>query len=137
VATAWKVVEHYVKLRATENGYPGPADDLVGFGEWAADRIDAAIRLEGEAICAFGRLGTMFACEKYCYTPDLLACAEGIAAGGGPLEAMPATCRPGDRGAPVIRLAPQLTCGPTESEHREQILRRTPVAADRGVRGAA
>jgi adenosylmethionine-8-amino-7-oxononanoate aminotransferase len=40
-----------------------------------------------EVICAFGRLGTMFACEKFGYTPDIITCAKGMTSGYAPLGA--------------------------------------------------
>src|SRR3954453_18804199 len=111
--------------------HPEFADDLKGFGRWAADRIEEAILFEGadtvaavflepvqnsggcltpppgyfervreicdrhdvllvsdEVICAFGRHGAMFACEKFGYTPDLITCAKGMSSGYGPIGAM-------------------------------------------------
>jgi len=41
-----------------------------------------------EVICAFGRLGTMFGCERYDYVPDIVTCAKGLASGYAPLGAM-------------------------------------------------
>jgi adenosylmethionine-8-amino-7-oxononanoate aminotransferase len=40
-----------------------------------------------EVICAFGRLGTMFGCEKFDYIPDLLTCAKGLTSGYSPIGA--------------------------------------------------
>jgi adenosylmethionine-8-amino-7-oxononanoate aminotransferase len=40
-----------------------------------------------EVICAFGRLGHMFACERYGYQPDIITCAKGITSGYFPLGA--------------------------------------------------
>ncbi len=34
-----------------------------------------------EVICAFGRLGYMFGCERYDYLPDIVTCAKGLASG--------------------------------------------------------
>jgi adenosylmethionine-8-amino-7-oxononanoate aminotransferase len=44
-----------------------------------------------EVICAFGRLGTMFGCERYDYLPDLVTCAKGLTSGYSPLGAV--VCR--------------------------------------------
>ena len=41
-----------------------------------------------EVICAFGRLGAMFGCERYGYQPDIITCAKGITSGYAPLGAM-------------------------------------------------
>jgi adenosylmethionine-8-amino-7-oxononanoate aminotransferase len=41
-----------------------------------------------EVICAFGRIGTMFGCERYDYLPDIITCAKGITSGYSPLGAV-------------------------------------------------
>ena len=41
-----------------------------------------------EVICAFGRLGTMFGCERYDYLPDIITCAKGLTSGYSPLGAV-------------------------------------------------
>jgi adenosylmethionine-8-amino-7-oxononanoate aminotransferase len=41
-----------------------------------------------EVICAFGRLGTMFGCERYGYLPDIVTTAKGITSGYAPLGAV-------------------------------------------------
>ncbi len=41
-----------------------------------------------EVICAFGRLGHMFGCEKFDYIPDIITCAKGITSGYSPMGAM-------------------------------------------------
>jgi adenosylmethionine-8-amino-7-oxononanoate aminotransferase len=38
-----------------------------------------------EVICGFGRLGTMFAAEKYGYVPDMITFAKGVTSGYAPL----------------------------------------------------
>ena len=40
-----------------------------------------------ETICAFGRLGHMFACNRYDYQPDIITCAKGLTSGYAPLGA--------------------------------------------------
>ncbi len=40
-----------------------------------------------EVICAFGRLGTMFACEKFDFVPDMITCAKGMTSGYSPIGA--------------------------------------------------
>src|SRR5205085_11141574 len=44
-----------------------------------------------EVICAFGRLGYMFGCERYDYLPDMIAMAKGLTSGYSPLGAV--ACR--------------------------------------------
>jgi len=46
-----------------------------------------------EVICAFGRLGTMFGCERIGYQPDIITCAKGLTSGYSPLGAMLASER--------------------------------------------
>ena len=40
-----------------------------------------------ETICAFGRLGHTFACEKFGYVPDMITCAKGMTSGYSPIGA--------------------------------------------------
>lgn len=40
-----------------------------------------------EVICAFGRVGEIFACNHYGYIPDMITCAKGITSGYAPLAA--------------------------------------------------
>jgi adenosylmethionine-8-amino-7-oxononanoate aminotransferase len=51
------------------------------------DRHDVLL-VSDEVICAFGRHGATFACEKFGYTPDLITCAKGMSSGYGPIGAM-------------------------------------------------
>jgi adenosylmethionine-8-amino-7-oxononanoate aminotransferase len=41
-----------------------------------------------EVICAFGRLGHFFACDRYGYQPDIITCAKGMTSGYSPIGAM-------------------------------------------------
>jgi adenosylmethionine-8-amino-7-oxononanoate aminotransferase len=41
-----------------------------------------------EVICAFGRLGHMFGCERYDYLPDMITTAKGLTSGYSPLGAV-------------------------------------------------
>ena len=41
-----------------------------------------------EVICAFGRLGHIFACDRYGYQPDIITCAKGMTSGYSPIGAM-------------------------------------------------
>ncbi|HJQ43769.1 MAG TPA: aspartate aminotransferase family protein [Jatrophihabitantaceae bacterium] len=50
------------------------------------DRHDVLL-VSDEVICAFGRLGTMFACDKFGYVPDIITCAKGMTSGYSPIGA--------------------------------------------------
>ncbi len=41
--------------------------------------------ISDEVICAYGRLGTMFGCQKYDYQPDIITTAKGLTSGYSPL----------------------------------------------------
>ncbi|WP_297827734.1 aminotransferase class III-fold pyridoxal phosphate-dependent enzyme, partial [Mycobacterium sp.] len=46
-----------------------------------------------EVICAFGRIGSMFACDDFGYVPDMITCAKGMTSGYSPIGAMLASER--------------------------------------------
>jgi adenosylmethionine-8-amino-7-oxononanoate aminotransferase len=46
-----------------------------------------------EVICAFGRIGSMFACDDFGYVPDIITCAKGMTSGYAPIGAMIASDR--------------------------------------------
>ncbi len=50
------------------------------------DKHDVLI-VSDEVICAFGRLGTMFGCDKFGYQPDIITCAKGMTSGYSPIGA--------------------------------------------------
>jgi adenosylmethionine-8-amino-7-oxononanoate aminotransferase len=50
------------------------------------DRYDVLL-VSDEVICAFGRLGTTFACDKFGYVPDIITCAKGMTSGYSPIGA--------------------------------------------------
>lgn len=50
------------------------------------DRHDVLL-VSDEVICAFGRLGTTFACDKFDYVPDMITCAKGMTSGYSPIGA--------------------------------------------------
>ncbi|SDP05368.1 aspartate aminotransferase family protein [Actinacidiphila guanduensis] len=50
------------------------------------DRYEVLL-VSDEVICAFGRLGTMFACDKFDYVPDMITCAKGMTSGYSPIGA--------------------------------------------------
>ena len=56
------------------------------------DRHDVLL-VSDEVICAFGRLGTTFACDKLGYLPDIITCAKGMTSGYSPIGAMIASDR--------------------------------------------
>jgi adenosylmethionine-8-amino-7-oxononanoate aminotransferase len=41
-----------------------------------------------EVICAFGRIGEMFACKAFDFVPDMITCAKGMTSGYSPIGAM-------------------------------------------------
>ncbi|TNM62437.1 aspartate aminotransferase family protein [Streptomyces sp. NP160] len=50
------------------------------------DRHDVLL-VSDEVICAFGRIGSMFACTDLGYTPDIITCAKGMTSGYSPIGA--------------------------------------------------
>jgi adenosylmethionine-8-amino-7-oxononanoate aminotransferase len=50
------------------------------------DRHDVLL-VSDEVICAFGRLGTMFAADKFDFVPDMITCAKGLTSGYSPIGA--------------------------------------------------
>jgi adenosylmethionine-8-amino-7-oxononanoate aminotransferase len=56
------------------------------------DEYDVLL-VSDEVICAFGRIGGMFACEDLGYTPDIITCAKGMTSGYSPIGAMIASDR--------------------------------------------
>ncbi len=50
------------------------------------DRHDVLL-VSDEVICAFGRIGTMFASDKFGYVPDIITCAKGMTSGYSPIGA--------------------------------------------------
>jgi adenosylmethionine-8-amino-7-oxononanoate aminotransferase len=51
------------------------------------DQYDVLL-VSDETICAFGRIGGMFACEDLGYVPDIITCAKGMTSGYSPIGAM-------------------------------------------------
>jgi adenosylmethionine-8-amino-7-oxononanoate aminotransferase len=56
------------------------------------DRHDVLL-VSDEVICAFGRLGETFACDRFGYVPDMITCAKGLTSGYSPIGAMIASDR--------------------------------------------
>jgi adenosylmethionine-8-amino-7-oxononanoate aminotransferase len=50
------------------------------------DRYDVLL-VSDEVICAFGRLGHIFACDRFGYVPDMITCAKGMTSGYSPIGA--------------------------------------------------
>jgi len=71
--------------------FPPPAGYFQRVRE-ICDEYDVLL-VSDEVICAFGRLGHMFAAERYGYQPDIVTCAKGLTSGYSPLGAMIATDR--------------------------------------------
>jgi len=66
-----------------------------GYFERVREICDAYdVRLvSDEVICAFGRIGSMFACADVGYVPDMITCAKGMTSGYSPIGAMIASDR--------------------------------------------
>ncbi|MBF5080694.1 aspartate aminotransferase family protein [Quadrisphaera sp. INWT6] len=56
------------------------------------DRHDVLL-VSDEVICAFGRIGAMFACDELGYVPDMITCAKGMTSGYAPIGACIASDR--------------------------------------------
>jgi adenosylmethionine-8-amino-7-oxononanoate aminotransferase len=56
------------------------------------DKHDVLL-VSDEVICAFGRLGHTFGCDRFGYQPDIITCAKGMTSGYSPIGAMIATDR--------------------------------------------
>jgi adenosylmethionine-8-amino-7-oxononanoate aminotransferase len=66
-----------------------------GYFERVREICDAhdVLLVSDEVICAFGRIGSMFACDDFGYVPDIITCAKGMTSGYSPLGAMIASER--------------------------------------------
>jgi len=71
--------------------FPPPA----GYFERLREICDAhdVLLVSDEVICAFGRIGSMFACDDFGYVPDIITCAKGMTSGYSPIGAMIASER--------------------------------------------
>ncbi|WAJ46287.1 aspartate aminotransferase family protein [Mycobacterium sp. Aquia_216] len=82
---------------------PAPA----GYFERVREICDAydVLLVSDEVICAFGRIGSMFACDDVGYVPDMITCAKGMTSGYSPIGAMIASDKvfePFDDGATMF-----------------------------------
>ena len=61
-----------------------------GYLPYVRDICDrhGVLMVSDEVICAFGRIGEMFACDRYGYVPDMITCAKGMTSGYSPIGAM-------------------------------------------------
>ena len=61
-----------------------------GYFERAREICDrhGVLLVSDEVICAYGRLGAMFGCERYGYLPDIVTSAKGLTSGYAPLGAV-------------------------------------------------
>jgi adenosylmethionine-8-amino-7-oxononanoate aminotransferase len=66
--------------------YPPPPGYFERVRE-ICDEYDVLL-VSDEVICAFGRIGSMFACDDFGYVPDMITCAKGMTSGYSPLGAM-------------------------------------------------
>ncbi len=64
-----------------------PPEGYFGRAREICDRYGILL-VSDEVICAFGRLGSTFGCERYDYQPDIITCAKGLTSGYSPLGAM-------------------------------------------------
>ena len=71
--------------------FPPPAGYFERVRE-ICDRYDVLL-VSDETICAFGRIGDMFACNDFGYMPDIITCAKGMTSGYSPIGAMIASDR--------------------------------------------
>ncbi|MEO6821973.1 MAG: aspartate aminotransferase family protein [Candidatus Nanopelagicales bacterium] len=71
--------------------FPPPPGYLERVRE-ICDEYDV-LMVADEVICAFGRIGDMFATKRFGITPDIITCAKGITSGYAPLGAMIASDR--------------------------------------------
>jgi hypothetical protein len=65
---------------------PPPADYLKRVRE-ICDKY-GVLYVSDEVICAFGRLGHMFAADRFAIQPDIITCAKGLTSGYSPLGAV-------------------------------------------------
>ena len=56
------------------------------------DEYDVLL-VSDEVICAFGRIGSIFACDDFGYVPDMITCAKGMTSGYSPIGALIASDR--------------------------------------------
>ncbi|HEY8547323.1 MAG TPA: aspartate aminotransferase family protein [Acidimicrobiales bacterium] len=90
-----------------------PAEGYFARVREICDRYGVLL-VSDEVICAFGRLGTMFGCERMGFQPDIITCAKGLTSGYAPLGAMLASER---LAAPFLEGTASFTHGFTFAGH--------------------
>ncbi len=66
-----------------------------GYFERVREICDAhdVLLVSDEVICAFGRIGSIFACDDFGYVPDMITCAKAMTSGYSPIGALVASDR--------------------------------------------
>ncbi|MGH9299407.1 MAG: aminotransferase class III-fold pyridoxal phosphate-dependent enzyme, partial [Acidimicrobiales bacterium] len=77
----------YVEPVQNSGGCFPPPDGYLEAVREICDR-HGVLMVSDEVICAFGRLGEMFACNRYGFVPDMITCAKGMTSGYSPIGAM-------------------------------------------------
>jgi adenosylmethionine-8-amino-7-oxononanoate aminotransferase len=77
----------YVEPVQNSGGCFPPPDGYMAHVRDICDRY-GVLMVSDEVICAFGRVGEMFACDRFGYVPDMITCAKGMTSGYAPIGAM-------------------------------------------------
>ena len=77
----------YVEPVQNSGGCFPPPEGYMQHVREICDRY-GVLMISDEVICAFGRLGEMFGCDRYGYLPDMITCAKGMTSGYSPIGAM-------------------------------------------------
>ncbi len=77
----------YVEPVQNSGGCFPPPEGYMQHVREICDRY-GILMISDEVICAFGRLGEMFGCDRYGYVPDMITCAKGMTSGYSPIGAM-------------------------------------------------
>ena len=112
--------------------FPPPAGYFERVRE-ICDEYDVLL-VSDETICAFGRIGSMFACQDFGYQPDIITTAKGVTSGYAPLGA-------DDRQRPAVRAVPPRArrTSPTATPGagtRSPARRRWPTSTSSSVRAS-
>ncbi len=82
VETAWKLTRQYFRAIAQ----PKRSKVIARHFTYHGTTMGALVLLvSDEVICAFGRIGHWFGCQRYGYEPDLLTFAKGLTSGYAPM----------------------------------------------------
>lgn len=77
----------YIEPVQNSGGCFTPPDGYLARVREICDR-HGVLLVSDEVICAFGRLGEYFACDRYGFVPDIITCAKGMTSGYSPIGAM-------------------------------------------------